>query len=60
MNNGLHANEPAGPLENRWTRHCFDMALVNPANRKKYKVIVVAPDWRVVRPQPHSVSWAIR
>ena len=41
MNNGLHANEPAGPLENRWTRHRFDMALVNPANRKKYKVIVV-------------------
>ncbi len=41
MNNGLNANEPTGPLENRWTRHRFDMALVNPANRKKYRVIVV-------------------
>jgi succinate dehydrogenase / fumarate reductase flavoprotein subunit len=41
MNKPLHANEPTGPLENRWTKHRFDMALVNPANRKKYTVIVV-------------------
>jgi len=41
MIDGLHANEPTGPLENRWTKHRFDMALVNPANRKKYRVIVV-------------------
>jgi succinate dehydrogenase / fumarate reductase flavoprotein subunit len=37
----LHASEPAGPLENRWARHRFDMGLVNPANRRKYTVIVV-------------------
>ncbi len=37
----LHSNEPTGPLENRWTKHRFDMGLVNPANRKKYQVIVV-------------------
>ncbi|MBT8079130.1 MAG: fumarate reductase/succinate dehydrogenase flavoprotein subunit [Gammaproteobacteria bacterium] len=41
MISDLNANEPTGPLENRWTRHRFDMALVNPANRKKYRVIVV-------------------
>ena len=41
MNAELIAGDPTGPLENRWTKHRFDMALVNPANRKKYKVIVV-------------------
>ena len=41
MTISLNTNEPTGPLENRWTRHRFDMALVNPANRKKYNVIVV-------------------
>ena len=41
MTEALHSNEPTGPLENRWTKHRFDMALVNPANRKKYTVIVV-------------------
>jgi succinate dehydrogenase / fumarate reductase flavoprotein subunit len=41
MNDILETGEPTGPLENRWTRHRFDMALVNPANRKKYTVIVV-------------------
>lgn len=41
MNNELQANEPTGPLENRWTKHRFDMGLVNPANRKKYQIIVV-------------------
>jgi len=41
MKHELHANEPTGPLENRWTRQRFDMGLVNPANRKKYRIIVV-------------------
>lgn len=41
MNYDLHSNEPTGPLENRWTKHRFDMGLVNPANRKKYQIIVV-------------------
>ena len=40
-NMNLDSKEPTGPLENRWTKHRFDMALVNPANRKKYNVIVV-------------------
>ena len=37
----LKSNVPPGPLEQKWTRHKFDMKLVNPANKRKYTVIVV-------------------
>lgn len=37
----LSANEPSGPLKNKWTSHKFNMNLVNPANKRKYNVIVV-------------------
>lgn len=32
---------PAGPVEDAWERHKLDMALVNPANRRKFTVVVV-------------------
>ena len=32
---------PTGPIEKRWDKHRFDMKLVNPANKRKYDVIVV-------------------
>jgi len=32
---------PAGPIEERWTSHKFNMKLVNPANKRKFTVIVV-------------------
>ena len=32
---------PPGPLEQKWSRHRFDLKLVNPANKRKYKVLVV-------------------
>ena len=32
---------PPGPLEKKWDQHKFDMKLVNPANKRKYSVIVV-------------------
>jgi len=32
---------PAGALEKKWEQHKFNMKLVNPANKRKYKVIVV-------------------
>jgi succinate dehydrogenase / fumarate reductase flavoprotein subunit len=35
------AKIPSGPLEQKWTKHRFDMKLVNPANKRKYKAIVV-------------------
>ena len=32
---------PEGPLSEKWSKHKFNMRLVNPANRRKYHVIVV-------------------
>ncbi len=32
---------PSGPIEERWDERRFEMKLVNPANRRKYKIIVV-------------------
>ena len=32
---------PSGDLNNKWTSHKFNMKLVNPANKRKYTVIVV-------------------
>src|SRR5262245_11050988 len=37
----LRANVPSGPLEHKWEKHRFEMKLVNPANKRKYHVIVV-------------------
>jgi succinate dehydrogenase / fumarate reductase, flavoprotein subunit len=37
----LNARAPAGPIENRWNEQRFHSRLVNPANRRKYRVIVV-------------------
>src|SRR3981081_2657055 len=37
----LQANVPDGPIAEKWDRHRFDMKLVNPANKRKYKVLVV-------------------
>ena len=37
----LRANVPGGPVETKWTRHRFEMKLVNPANKRRHKVIVV-------------------
>jgi succinate dehydrogenase / fumarate reductase flavoprotein subunit len=37
----LDSKSPAGPIETRWERHRFSMKLVNPANKRKYTIIVV-------------------
>src|ERR1035437_5608828 len=37
----LDARIPAGPLAEKWDKHRFEMKLVNPANKRKYHVIVV-------------------
>ncbi len=37
----LKSKAPEGPIETRWSRHKFNMKLVNPANRRKHQVIVV-------------------
>jgi succinate dehydrogenase / fumarate reductase flavoprotein subunit len=37
----LKAKTPSGPLEKKWEKHRFEMKLVNPANKRKYTVVVV-------------------
>jgi succinate dehydrogenase / fumarate reductase flavoprotein subunit len=37
----LDAREPSGPIAAKWDRHKFEMKLVNPANKRKYTIIVV-------------------
>src|SRR6516225_12020626 len=37
----LDSKSPTGPIETRWDRHRFSLKLVNPANKRKYTVIVV-------------------
>jgi succinate dehydrogenase / fumarate reductase flavoprotein subunit len=35
------SNIPKGPLKDKWNNHKFNMKLVNPSNKRKFKVIVV-------------------
>ena len=35
------ARIPSGPLASKWSRHKMDSRLINPANRRKYHIIVV-------------------
>ncbi len=37
----LNARAPSGPIQNSWDKHRFEMKLVNPANKRKYKILVV-------------------
>jgi len=37
----LNAKIPSGPIQEKWDQHRFDLKLVNPANKRKFEVIVV-------------------
>jgi len=37
----LNSKIPSGPIEKKWEKHKFELKLVNPANKRKYSVIVV-------------------
>src|SRR5690242_12612973 len=37
----LISNAPTGPIEKSWEKHKFDLKLINPANKRKYNIIVV-------------------
>lgn len=37
----LDSKIPDGPLAEKWTKHKFNLKLVNPANKRKYDIIVV-------------------
>src|SRR5436190_7146206 len=37
----LNSKCPGGPIAERWDRHRFELKLVNPANKRKFHVLVV-------------------
>jgi succinate dehydrogenase / fumarate reductase flavoprotein subunit len=37
----LRSNIPDGPIQDKWDKHRFELKLVNPANKRKYEVIIV-------------------
>jgi succinate dehydrogenase / fumarate reductase flavoprotein subunit len=37
----LNSRVPSGPLADKWETHKFEMKLVNPANKRRYSIIVV-------------------
>ena len=37
----LDANIPGGPIQEKWDKHRFELKLVNPANKRKFDIIVV-------------------
>jgi succinate dehydrogenase / fumarate reductase flavoprotein subunit len=37
----LNSKIPAGPVEKKWSEHRFNLKLVNPANKRKYHIVVV-------------------
>src|SRR3954470_10361362 len=37
----LKSKCPSGPIETRWEKYKFDLKLVNPANKRKFNIIVV-------------------
>ncbi|PZR10221.1 MAG: fumarate reductase/succinate dehydrogenase flavoprotein subunit [Archangium gephyra] len=37
----LEARIPEGPIETKWTKHKLALPLINPANKRKFKIIVV-------------------
>jgi succinate dehydrogenase / fumarate reductase flavoprotein subunit len=41
MGLNLDAKIPEGPIQDKWDSHKFKMKLVNPANKRKYSVIIV-------------------
>ncbi len=37
----LNANIPPGPLSEKWDNYRFNSRLINPANKKRYKIIII-------------------
>jgi succinate dehydrogenase / fumarate reductase flavoprotein subunit len=38
---GLRSRVPDGPIERKWDKHRFEMKLVNPANKRRYTILMV-------------------
>ncbi len=41
MIGSLDSKIPSGPLEKKWDKHRFESTLINPANKRKYEIIIV-------------------
>ncbi len=37
----IDSKVPSGPIQEKWDKHRFELKLVNPANKRKYDIIVV-------------------
>ena len=37
----LDPKVPEGPIQEKWDKHRFNMKLVNPSNKRKFKVLIV-------------------
>ena len=48
----LDSKVPAGPLSEKWSRHRFELTLVNPANKRHYSIIVVGSGLAGALPRP--------
>jgi succinate dehydrogenase / fumarate reductase flavoprotein subunit len=42
----LDSKVPSGPIADKWERRKFENKLVNPANRRKYEIIIVGTGQR--------------
>ena len=56
----LDAKIPSGPIEKKWEKAKFDLKLVNPANKRKYRSSSSAPASPAARQRRRSVSSATR
>jgi succinate dehydrogenase / fumarate reductase flavoprotein subunit len=54
----LDSKSPTGPIEKRWEEHRFHLKLVNPANKRKYTVLVVGSGLAGGPPRLPSPNWA--
>ena len=41
MSSPLESKVPSGPIEDKWENHKFSVKLVNPANKRKFKILIV-------------------
>jgi succinate dehydrogenase / fumarate reductase flavoprotein subunit len=44
----LDSKIPEGPIQEKWEKHKFKLKLVNPANKRKYSVLLLVQDLLVL------------
>jgi succinate dehydrogenase / fumarate reductase flavoprotein subunit len=56
----LESKTPSGPIEKQWDQHKFDIKLVNPANKRKFHVVVVGTGLAGASAAASWLSWATK